>query len=98
MYQDTKSNKPEDLPIVFAKVHGNQTSKLKKDEYIWHSQYERILNLTVIFIQVEKADSEADKRLFEKSTKIYLTDAGFKVLDTAYHADSSTLKRYLTMK
>jgi hypothetical protein len=98
MYQAIKSNDPSKLPIIFAKLQGNQVSKLKKDEYIWHSQYEKILNLTVVFIQVESASSPEDKALFEKSTNIYLRNKGFKVLSTVYHDDSSTLKQYLTMK
>jgi len=91
-------NNPADLPIVFAKVQGNHVNELKKDEYIWHSQYEKILRITVVFIQVEEATSPEDKILFEKSTKIYLEDMGLKVLSTKYHDNASTLKQYLTMK
>jgi len=98
MYQAISSNNPANLPIVFAKLQGNHVAKLKKDEYIWHSQYEKILNITVVFIQVESASTTEDKSLFEKSTDIYLKNKGFKVLSTVYHDDSSTLKRYLTMK
>jgi len=98
MYQVTSSNDPAKLPIVFAKLQGNHVAELKKDEYIWHSQYEKILNLTVVFIQVETASSPEDKALFEKSTKLYLQNKGFKVISTVYHDDSSTLKQYLTMK
>lgn len=97
MYQATPSNDPAKLPIVFAKLQGNQVTKLKKDEYIWHSQYEKILNITVVFIQVEVASTPEDKVLFEKSTNIYLKNKGFKVLSTVYHDDSSTLKQYLTI-
>ena len=91
-------NDPEKLPIIFAKIQGNRTADLKKDSLIWHSQYEKILKMTVAFIQVEQAVSQADRALFEKSTKIYLTDGGFKVISTKYYDNAETLKQYLTMK
>ena len=99
MSQATQNNSdPAKQPLVFAKVQGNQVNLLTKDEYIWHSQYEKILNITVVFIPVEKATAPEDRTLFEKSTKIYLRNKGFKVQSTVYHDDASTLKQYLTMK
>ena len=98
MFQATPNLDPSKLPIIFAKVAGNQTDRLRKDEYIWHCQYEKILNITVVFIQVEQATDPDDKSLFEKSTRIYLEHAGFKVMSTKYYDDASTLKQYLTMK
>lgn len=98
MYQVTTNNDPSKLPIIFAKIRGNHVAKLKKDEYIWHTQYEKILNITVVFFQIEKASSDDDKKLFEKSTSIYLKNEGFDVISSAYHDDASKLKQYLTMK
>jgi hypothetical protein len=98
MSQVIPSSDPSKQPLVFAKVQGNQVDAMKKDEFIWHSQFEKILNITVVFIPVEEATSESDKSLFEKSTKIYLKNKGFKVTSTVYHNDASTLKQYLTMK
>ena len=89
---------PAKQPMVFAKVQGNHVDELRKDEYIWHSQFEKILNITVVFIPVEKATAPTDKSLFERSTKIYLRNKGLKVQSTTYHDDASTLKQYLTMK
>jgi cytochrome oxidase Cu insertion factor (SCO1/SenC/PrrC family) len=97
MYQDTKSN-PEQQPLVFAKIKGNKTAELKKDEFIWHAQYESILKITVAFVAVEKAAAPEDNKLFENSIKYYLINKGFKVISTVYYDDASTLKRYLTMK
>ena len=97
MYQDTKS-KPELQPLVFAKIKGNKVTDLKKDEYIWHAQYESILKITVAFVPVESATTDEDKRQFETAIKIYLTKKGFNVLSTVYHDNASTLKQYLTMK
>lgn len=91
-------NDPEKLPTVFAKIKGNKTLELKKDDLIWHAQYESILRITVVFIQVEKADSQDDRDLFEKSIKIYLKDKGFDVASAKYYDDASTLKQYLTMQ
>ena len=98
MFQDTSKNDPTTLPIVFAKVQGNHVTDLKKDEFVWHCQFEQILKITVVFIQVESAETPEERKLFEKSTAIYLKNKGFKVLSTVYHKDATTLKQYLTMK
>lgn len=97
MSPDTKSN-PEQQPLVFVKIKGNKVAELKKDEFIWHSQYESILKITVAFVAVEQAIEPSDAKLFEKSIKFYLTDKGFSVLGTTYYDNASTLKQYLTMK
>lgn len=86
---------PEELPTVVAKVHGNHVDALKKDDLIWHAVYEKILRLTVVFIQVEEASNDADKALFENSINIYLTNKGLKVESTKYYADSTLLKEYI---
>ena len=95
MYQVTKNNDPSTLPVVFAKVKGNQSAILKKDEYIWYSHFEKILNLTVVFVQVEKASGPSDKKLFEDSMRIYFTNQGLSVLSVEYHDNASTLEKYL---
>jgi len=97
MSQDTKNN-PEQQPLVFVKIKGNKVVELKKDEYIWHAQYESILKITVAFVAVESATTDEDKKHFEKAIKIYLTKKGFNVTSAVYHDDASTLKQYLTMK
>ena len=97
MYQDMQNN-PENLPTVFVKIKGNEVSKLKKDEYIWHCQYENILRITVAFVPVEKADDIETKSTFEKAIKIYLENKGFNVISTKYHDNAEKLKQYLTMK
>lgn len=86
---------PEELPTVVAKVHGNHVDELKKDDLVWHAVYEKILRLTVVFIQVEEASNDSDKALFEKSINIYLTNKGLKVEGTKYYADASLLKEYI---
>lgn len=95
MSQATKNNVQSTLPVVFVKVKGNQLANFKKDEYIWYSYFEKILNITIAFIQVEKADAPNEKKLFEDSTKIYLTNQGLQVLSTEYHDNASTLEKYL---
>jgi hypothetical protein len=89
---------PATLPTLFAKVQGNQTDKLKKDDLIWHCQYESILRLTVVFLQTDKADTPDEKAHLEKALRIYLTNNGFKVISVVYYDDATTLKQYLTMK
>jgi hypothetical protein len=89
---------PEYKPIILAKVKGNQAAELKKDDLIWYSVYEPLLKLTVVFIPVEKATSDADKKLFEKSTKIYLQNKKMNVISTQYHDTAEKLKQYLTLK
>lgn len=98
MYQDTPKTNPENQPLVFVKIQGNYVDKLKKDDYIWHAQYENILRITVAFVPVEKATEPTDPALFEKSVKIYLRNRGYKVLDTTYYDNADTLKQYLIMK
>lgn len=97
--QVTPNPNPANQPLVFAKIQGNQVGKLKgKDDYVWHCQYENILRITVVFIPVEKAVDQNDIKLFENSIKIYLTNKGFKVLETKYYENADTLKQYLIMK
>ena len=95
MYQDMSNEEKEKLPIVYAKVKGNQVELLKKDEYIWDCRYEKILRKTVVFIPVEQADNDSDIKLFEKSTRMYLADKGCKVESTQYFPNSNILKEYL---
>jgi hypothetical protein len=97
MYQTTQNDQSK-LPTVFAKIKGNHVAQLKKDDLIWHSQYESILRITVVFLQVEKANSQEERELFEKAVKIYLKDKGFDVMSTKYYDDATTLKQYLTMQ
>jgi hypothetical protein len=98
MSQVTPNPNPAKQPLVFVKIHGNQVDKLKKDEYIWHCQYENILRITVAFIPVEKADNKIEIDNYEKSTKIYLKNKGFNVKETKYYENADTLKQYLIMK
>jgi len=81
--------------LILVKIKGNQVTKLKKDEFIWHCIYEDILRITVAFISIEKAVEISDKSLFEKSTNMYLTDGGFNVISTKYYDNANTLKDYL---
>lgn len=95
MYQDTKNTESSKLPLVLLKLKGNQVNKLKKDEFIWHCIFEDILRITIAFISVEKSTEVDDEKLFEKSTTMYLKDAGFNVISAKYYDNADTLKEYL---
>jgi len=93
-----KNNTPEALPVVFLKVKGNHAKELRKDEYIWYTHYEKILGITVVFIQVDEADNPQDKKLFKDATSIYLKKKGLVVRDAEYHDDALALKKYLKLE
>ena len=93
-----KNSKSESLPVVFLKVKGNHAKELRKDEYIWYAHYEKILGVTVVFIQVEPADNPKEKKLFTDVTSLYLKKKGLVVRDAEYHDDALALKKYLKLE